>query len=425
MDINLEAEFAVLGSVLQKGELFKELTIQEKHFSTKANKILFKAFEQIDKKGETIDIAMVVMNLGATNLSTIGGKTFLTQLMNSIPSLERFKSYEKYVFDAWKVREARRIQDIDIYDLDDLNKVSDLYADLSLENNDDDYNHTESLKRLYQQIESQDKGLSGIDTGFIDLNRMLDGFQKGDLIISAARPSVGKTAKMLNHAAAHCNNDGVAAIFSLEMSEDSLNKRFLSTLGRIDGHKMKNPKQYFSERDWNNYSNAFGQLSNMNIHIYDKSGQTMQFIRSKVSKLRRKYPGKDILVLIDYLQLIRSPRKYENKNIEIGEITRSAKELAKDMDVPVFLLSQLSRGVESRQDKRPMMSDIRDSGSVEQDADVIEFLYRDDYYSAESEKQNIIEVIIAKQRNGKVGTVEMAFIKEYNLFADLDKRHEA
>lgn len=419
LDATLEAEYGLLGCVLKQGELIKEITLQEKHFSNANNQIIFKTLREIEQANEPIDLVSVVVRLGNTNLSRIGGRKHLSDLINSVARIESYKAYEKFILESWKIREARKIQGIEIHSLDDLAAVVEKYDEIELENNDDDYDHIEAMSQLYQSIEEQEPGLSGIDTGFQDLNRMLDGFQKGDLIISAARPSVGKTAKMLNHAKAHGENGGVSAIFSLEMFKDQLNKRMLSTIGRIDGHKMRNPKQYFNSDDWSRFTNAMGILSNMNMHIYDKAGQTVNEIRSKVSKLRKDYPDKDILVMIDYLQLIRSDRRYENKNIEVGEITRSLKELARDMDVPVYLLSQLSRGVENRQDKRPMMSDIRDSGSVEQDADVIEFLYRDDYYDSSSEKQNIIEVIIAKQRNGKVGTVELAFLKEYNLFADL------
>lgn len=419
MDATLEAEYGLLGCVLKQGELIKEITLQEKHFSNANNQIIFKTLREIEQANEPIDLVSVVVRLGNTNLSRIGGRKHLSDLINSVARIESYKAYEKFILESWKIREARKIQGIEIHSLDDLAAVVEKYDEIELENNNDDYDHIEAMSQLYQSIEEQEPGLSGIDTGFQDLNRMLDGFQKGDLIISAARPSVGKTAKMLNHAKAHGENGGVSAIFSLEMFKDQLNKRMLSTIGRIDGHKMRNPKQYFNADDWSRFTNAMGILSNMNMHIYDKAGQTVNEIRSKVSKLRKDYPDKDILVMIDYLQLIRSDRRYENKNIEVGEITRSLKELARDMDVPVYLLSQLSRGVENRQDKRPMMSDIRDSGSVEQDADVIEFLYRDDYYDSSSEKQNIIEVIIAKQRNGKVGTVELAFLKEYNLFADL------
>lgn len=420
LDVNLEAEHSLLGCILTKGDLIKEIMLEDKHFHEKSNRTLYKVLCQIDKDGDPIDLVTVITKLGHSNLQRIGGKAHLSKLINSVASLEPYKTYEKLILDAWRIREARRIQEIEIHSLDDLSKVMNDYSNLELANNDEDYDHQKALRNLYNQIENQQSGLSGLDTGFRDLNKFLDGFQKGDLIISAARPSVGKTAKMLKHAIAHCRNGGITVIFSLEMGDESLNKRLLSAIGHIDGYKMKNPNEYFNDKDWGNYAKAMGELGNMNLHIYDKSGQTIPYIRSKVKKLRRKYPDVPMLVQIDYLQLIRSGKRTENRNIEVGEITRSLKELAKDMNVPVYLLSQLSRGVESRQDKRPMMSDIRDSGSVEQDADVIEFLYRDDYYNAESENKNIIEVIIAKQRNGPVGTVELAFIKEYNLFVDLD-----
>ena len=276
------------------------------------------------------------------------------------------------------------------------------------------------MVELYQKISDQELGLSGFDTGFRDLNSYLDGFQNKELIISAARPSVGKTAKMLSHAITHCANGGMTAIFSLEMDKESLLKRMISSIGKINGFKMKNPKNYFNNEDWEKFTKAIGILSKMHIHIYDQAGQTVPSIRSRVNHLRRKYPDVPLLVQIDYLQLIRPTGKRETRTIEIGEMTRSLKEMAKDADLPVYLVSQLSRGVESRQDKRPRMSDIRDSGSVEQDADVIEFLYRDDYYDRDASNQNIVDVIIAKHRNGPVGTVKLAYVKEYNLFMDME-----
>jgi len=421
--INLEAEQALLGCILNKGELIKETTLQEKYFFDRSNQILFKTLRKIEQNNEPIDLVTVITTMDQADLLSVGGKPYLAQLIKSIASLEPFKTYEKYIYDAWKLREAKKIQEKEIHSLDDLSHAMNEFAELELVNNDPDYDHAASLQNLYQDIEQQEKGLSGLDTGFRDLNNFLNGFQNGDLIISAARPSVGKTAKMLNHAIHHCAAGGITAMFSLEMGEQSLNKRMLATIGRIDGYKMRNPKQFFDSKDWSKFNTALGELSNMNMHIYDKSGQTVEYIRSKVKQLRRQSPDTPMLVQIDYLQLMRSSKRFENKTIEVGEITRSLKELARDEQVPVYLLSQLSRGVESRQDKRPMMSDIRDSGSVEQDADVIEFLYRDDYYDAESEKQNIIEVIIAKQRNGPVGTVELAFMKEFNLFLDLEMRH--
>lgn len=422
--VNQEAEQSFLGCIIKKGDLIKETAIQDYHFHVDKHRILFKTLREIEQKNEPIDIITIITNIGQ-GLSRIGGKKYLSDLMNSVASLEPFKTYEKYILESWKLREARKIQSKEITSLTDISNAMHELSKLELENAEKKYNHKEALHQLHENILNQKPGLSGIDTGFRDYNRYIDGFQNGDLIVSAARPSVGKTAKMLNHAIKHGENNGLVSIHSLEMGKEALNKRMISTIGRIDGHKMKNPNQYFNSEDWKRYSNALGELSNMNIHIDDTPGQTVSQIRSTVMKLKREYPDTPMLILIDYLQLMRPDRKAENKNVEVGEITRSLKQLAREVNAPVYLLSQLSRGVEQRQNKRPMQSDLRDSGSIEQDADIIEFLYRDDYYNHDSEKQNIIEVIIAKQRNGKVGTVELAFIKEYNLFADLSVQDES
>lgn len=416
---NLEAENLFVGSLLKDGELIKETTLQSKHMHDKFNKNLINVMRDLDKRGEDVDlVAIVVASKGKID------KRRLAELSNSVPSLHNFKMIERNVIESYKLREAKNIQNMEISKISDIESIRSELEQLEVSNNEDEYDHKQAMISLYNNIENQTSGLSGYDTGFRDLNQYLDGFQEKDLIISAARPSTGKTAKMLAHASKHCLNGHVTAIFSLEMGEESLNKRMLSLLGKINGSKMRNPKQYFNEKDWEKLQNAIGILSNMNLYIYDKSGQTASYIRQKIAKLRKEYPDKKILVLIDYLQLMRTDKNYENKNIEVGEITRSLKDLARDYKVPVYLLSQLSRGVESRQDKRPMMSDIRDSGSVEQDADVIEFLYRDDYYDAESENAGIIEVIIAKQRNGPVGTVELAYQKEHNGFYDLERRYD-
>lgn len=419
----LEAENNFIGCILKDGELIKETSLQPEKMACSENRIILDAARQLEKQGDPVDVATLVMTIGADKLQGIGGRKRLTELMNSVPSVATFKVYERYTLEGWKVRKANRLQG-EIRSADGITDLKRELEALDEGNEDEEYDHREALVRLHDKIENQTDGLSGVDTGFRDLNNMTEGYQGGDLIICAARPSVGKTAKMLNVARKHGENGGVPAIFSLEMGEDILNTRMISAIGRIDGHKMRNPKRFFDDDDWSRYTTALGLYGNMNIHIYDKSGQTVSYIRSKCMALKRKYPDKQLLIMIDYLQLIRGEGRSESKNIEVGEISRSLKELARDTDSPVYLLSQLSRGVEQRQDKRPMMSDLRDSGSVEQDADVIEFLYRDDYYDKNSEKKNIIEVIIAKQRNGPVGTVELAYIKEYNLFLDLDHRYD-
>ncbi len=417
--INLEAENMLIGCLLKDGSLINNTNLQPKHLYDPANKKILKTIRELDENNETIDLVSVVVASKGT-----ADKDRLAEFVNSVPSINSFKMLERNVSESYKLREAKRIQSLEINELSDIEAIKNEFEELDIGSENDDYDHKQAIINLYDKIESQTKGLSGYDTGFKDLNRYLDGFQEEDLIISAARPSTGKTAKMLAHASNHCLNHEVAAIFSLEMSAESLNERLISQIGKINGSKMRNPKQYFNNDDWSSFQTALGVVSNMNIYIFDKSGQTPNYIKSKVAQLRKKYPDKKILVMIDYLQLMRTDKRYENKNIEVGEITRSLKEMAKEYKVPVYLLSQLSRGVETRQDKRPMMSDIRDSGSVEQDADVIEFLYRDDYYDGQSDSAGIIEVIIAKQRNGPVGTVELAYIKEHNGFHDLERRYD-
>ena len=422
--VTLEAEQSLIGIILTEPSLIKETILQPNQFYAKENRLIFGALKELDKKGDHIDVVTLLTELG-NKANRIGGRQYLSDLLNSVASVEPFKTYEKHILESWKIRQAKKLQEKEIDSLEDLHEITSEFNELQEIGAENEYNHKQAIIDLYDKIESQDKGMSGIDTGFEDLNRMLDGFQGGDLIISAARPSMGKTAKMLSHALTHCKNGGITVIFSLEMGQEQLNKRLLAMAGKINLHKMRNPKQYFNDKDWNNFSMAMGIVSNLNLHIFDKSGQTVQEIRSQVKKLQRQYPNVPMLIQIDYLQLIRSTGRFESKNIEVGEITRSLKELARETNSPVYLLSQLNRGVESRQDKRPLMSDIRDSGSIEQDADVIEFLYRDNYYNPDSNKQNILEVIIAKQRNGAVGTVELYYQKEFNLFTGLEKNYEA
>lgn len=386
--------------------------------------MIFETLKKLDSKDEPIDVVTIITAIQPENLNKIGGPQKLTMLENVSANIENYKTYENYIIEAWKVREAKRLQETEISSLEDIRSLQEKLAELDEDTTEEEYDHKETLIQLHRDIEKQQDGLSGYDTGYNDLNAYLDGFQEKNLIVVAARPSVGKTALMLNHGERHALNGGVVAIFSLEMAKEELLKRKISSMGKIDGHKMRNPKTYFNADDWTNYQKALATLSHMKIYIYDKSGQTVSYIRSKVRQLRRKYPNEQILVMIDYLQLIRTEERYERKDIEIGEITRSLKELAKEESVPVYLLSQLSRAVTTRQDKRPIMSDIRDSGSVEQDADVIMFLHRDDYYDRDSESNNIIEIIIAKQRNGAVGIIEMLYLKEFNRFVELDKRYD-
>src|SRR5699024_6393222 len=254
------------------------------------------------------------------------------------------------------------------------------------------------------------------------LDRMTSGFQRNDLIIIAARPSMGKTAFALNIAQnVAINSDENVAIISLEMGADQLVQRMLCEEGNINSQRLRTGK--LEQEDWEKLTLAMGSLSHAGVFIDDSPGIRVSDIRSKCRRLKQEY-GLG-MIIIDYLQLIQgNANSQENRQQEVSEMSRSLKGLARELEVPLIALSQLSRGVESRQDKRPMMSDLRESGSIEQDADIVGFLYRDDYYEDDAENSNI-EIILAKQRNGPTGTVELHFAKEYNKFVDLEFHREA
>ena len=418
MQLTIHIERALLKCILDDNSLIDTTNIQPHHFKQLSNQAIFKAMQSLRKQDKDIDIVMLMHQL-YDQLNQIG-----VDSINTLPHVDAdvtsFESYEKAIIEQYTIRKVNELRNKKIESLDDAISVKEQIDKLTNLEEEEEYEHEKSLLELHQKIQSQTKGLSGYDTGFIDLNRYLDGLQKGDLIIIAARPSMGKTAFALNLVGNHCDLGHRSIVFSLEMPTEQLQKRMLSSIGNINGHKMRNPNTYFDAIDWDRYTRSLGIFSRHKLHIDDRAGVTVRDVRHKVKKIKSDYPDDDLLVVIDYLQLMRTVGNYERKDLEVGEITRSLKELAKEEEVPVILLSQLSRGVEQRQDKRPMMSDIRDSGSVEQDADVIMFLYRDDYYNQDSADKDIVEVIIAKQRNGGVGTVDLLFKKEFSKFLNLE-----
>lgn len=271
------------------------------------------------------------------------------------------------------------------------------------------------LEKLYNQ-----KGyITGVETGFTDLDYKTSGFHKSDLIIIAARPAMGKSAFAINlatHAATNSNTPVV--IFNLEMSKEQVANRILCSEAMVDSNKIRTGK--IDDNEWIKLANASGRLAEAPIYIDDTPGISIMEIRARCRKLKLE---RDIgLVVIDYLQLVQgSGKKNASREQEISEISRSLKILAKELDIPVIALSQLSRGAEKRDDKRPMLSDLRESGAIEQDADIVMFLYRDDYYNEDSEKKNIAEVILAKHRGGSTGTVELLWLGNYTKFANIEK----
>jgi replicative DNA helicase len=434
---NIEAEQAVIGAIfLEPSSLItaSEILIPE-DFYRNAHQKIFHVFSKLNDEGKAVDLVTVAEELAASKqLEDVGGISYLSELAGSVPTAANIEYYARIVEEKSLLRRLIRTATniaTDGYARED--EVDELLSEAersimevaNRKNAGAFHNIKDVLVRTYDNIEllhNRKGDITGIPTGFAELDRMTAGFQRNDLIIVAARPSVGKTAFALNIAQNVGTKAGEnVAIFSLEMGAEQLVMRMLCAEGNINAQNLRTGS--LTDEDWRKLTMAMGSLSNTGIFIDDTPGIRINEIRSKCRRLKQEY-GLG-MILIDYLQLIQgSGRSNENRQQEVSEISRSLKQLARELEVPVIALSQLSRGVEQRQDKRPMMSDIRESGSIEQDADIVAFLYRDDYYDKESENKNIIEIIIAKQRNGPVGTVSLAFVKEYNKFVNLERRFD-
>ncbi|RWZ54702.1 replicative DNA helicase [Halobacillus fulvus] len=433
---NIEAEQAVLGAIFLEPEAMSTAAeyLLPEDFYRASHQRIFEVMLTLSDKGEPIDLVTVTTALSNQKvLEEIGGVSYLSDVANSVPTAANISYYTKIVGEKSTlrglIRTATNIVTSGYEEEDNLEDVlnsaeKDILEVAQRKNSGAFKSIKDVLIDVYDNIEqlhNSEGNVTGISTGYRDLDHITSGFQRNDLIIIAARPSMGKTAFALNIAQnVAVKTDENVAIFSLEMGADQLVSRMLCAEGNIDAQRLRTGKM--EAEDWNKLTMAMGSLSNAGIYIDDTPGIRVSEIRSKCRRLKQEH-GLG-MILIDYLQLIQgSANSKENRQQEVSEISRSLKGLARELNVPLIALSQLSRGVESRQDKRPMMSDLRESGSIEQDADIVGFLYRDDYYDQESENQNIIEIIIAKQRNGPVGNVELAFVKEYNKFVDLDHRY--
>lgn len=434
---NIEAEQAVLGAIfLEPSALTQasESLIPEDFYRSSHQKI-FNVMLKLNDSGKAVDLITVTEELSAVKeLEDVGGVSYLSELAGSVPTAANIEYYAKIVEEKSLLRRLIRTATTiaqDGYSREDevdalLSEAEKNIMEVAQRKNAGAFHDIKDvLVKAYDNIEllhNRTEDVTGIPTGFADLDEMTAGFQRNDLIIVAARPSVGKTAFALNIAQnVATKTDENVAIFSLEMGAEQLVMRMLCAEGNINAQNLRTGS--LTDEDWRKLTMAMGSLSNAGIYIDDTPGIKIGEIRSKCRRLKQEQ-GLG-MILIDYLQLIQgSGRSGENRQQEVSEISRELKGLARELEVPVIALSQLSRGVEQRQDKRPMMSDIRESGSIEQDADIVAFLYRDDYYDKESENKNIIEIIIAKQRNGPVGTVSLAFVKEYNKFVNLERRYD-
>ncbi|MBS7344324.1 MAG: replicative DNA helicase [Caryophanon sp.] len=433
---NHEAEQAVIGAIfLDSSTLITASEIlRPDDFYRSAHQKIFETFIRLSDQGKGIDVVTVTEELSSKKeLENVGGVAYIMELANAVPTAANVGHYAKIVEEkallrrlihvATKIVEDGYTREDEVESL--LGEAERKVMEVANRKNVSDFRHIKDvLVNTFdniEQLQGRTGDVTGIPTGFTALDKLTAGFQRNDLIIVAARPSVGKTAFALNVAqnvAVRANEN--VAIFSLEMGAEQLIMRMLCAEGNIDAQNLRTGA--LTPEDWNKLMIAMGTLSDAGIFIDDTPGVRISEIRAKCRRLANEQGGLG-MILIDYLQLIQGNGKAgESRQQEVSEISRSLKALARELKVPVIALSQLSRGVEQRQDKRPMMSDLRESGSIEQDADIVAFLYREDYYNKEegAPDQGLIEIIVAKQRNGPTDTVKLMFKKEYNKFINMD-----
>ena len=429
---NIKAEEAILGSILIDEHLINKVseTLDAKDFYRQSHKTVFNAMVFLNNKNNAIDILTLTEYLNNINkLEEVGGIAFITSLPNKVPSTANINYYVNIVREKSFLRKISYIgENIANWGYNNenntpefiLDKIEEMLSKITKKMvvTKVDNIQSQTLK-AYMDIENiiNNKGnLLGLETGLHDLDNFLQGLKNSDFIILAARPSMGKTAFALNIASyLAIEKDISVAFFSLEMSSSQLIHRIFSSRGLIKMTNLKLGK--LNNEMTQDLINISNKLSRSKLIIQDDIFN-LTVLRSVSRKLKRENDIK--LIIIDYLQLLEGNRR-ENRNLEISEISRGLKILAKELDIPIIALSQLSRSVESRQIKKPMLSDLRESGSLEQDSDIVMFLYREDYYNPETENKNITDVIVAKNRNGPTGTIPVYFHKEYVRFQDLAK----
>lgn len=434
---DIEAEQAVIGCMLTDREAITASieVLKEEDFYREDHKAIYSAMLNLYNRAEPIDLITVKAELESMGkLEQVGGLKYLAELPERVPTTANANKYIHIVEEKAVLRNLIHTAN-EIIDLgyDPTEEVEDIMEgaekkifDLMQDKNQKGYSNIKDvLVDSFTQLEelyNRKQHITGIPSGFTDLDYRTAGFHGSELILIAARPAMGKSAFALNIATnAAVRNNTPVAIFSLEMSKEQMVNRILCSEAMVDSNKVRTGK--LEDEDWGKLAGSIGPLSESNIFIDDTPGISVMEIRAKCRKLKLE---KNIgMVLIDYLQLVQGSNKRNgSREQEISEISRSLKILAKELSVPVIALSQLSRAVEQRPDHRPMLSDLRESGAIEQDADIVMFLYRDDYYNQDSDRKNVAEVIIAKHRGGSTGTVELGWLGSYTKFVNLEKRYD-
>ncbi|MEO8260250.1 MAG: replicative DNA helicase [Acidobacteriota bacterium] len=436
---NLEAERSVLGAILLHNDAFNTAAevIDTEDFYRDAHRRIFDKMVKLIERGGAIDLVTLKEELGRSgDLDEVGGPAYITALVDGVPRSMNIEHYARIVKEKATLRRlifaANKIistayeaeEDADVV-LDEAEraifaiadgKVRDGFVSLRV--------LAQSSMETIEKLHSRKELVTGVATGFTDLDEMTSGLQPSDLIIVAARPSMGKTSLVLNiaqHVATRTAK--TVGVFSLEMSKEQLFLRMLTAEARIDAQRMR--RGFLGEQDWGRLAQAIGTLSEAKIFIDDSPSIGVLEMRAKCRRLAAEHSLD--LVIIDYIQLMQGRGRFENRTLELASISRSMKGLAKELNVPIVVLSQLSRAPESRADHRPQLSDLRESGALEQDADVVIFIYREDLYADKnqpaSDSEGVAELIIGKQRNGPIGVVKLAFIREFTRFENLVQSH--
>jgi replicative DNA helicase len=403
-------------------------SVSAKHFYSEQNQIVFDAMMSLEDENQPVDIITLIDKLrGMQKLDEAGGIIYLTEMNSFAPLVSNISNHCNIVKEKALLREvisvAKTMAD-EAFSEGEFESILDSaekqFFELSRQRDTKSYSIisdvvAETFAQIEENYRTKDQ-VTGLRTGYVDLDDITNGLQPSDLVIIAARPSMGKTALCLNLAQnAALREDASVLFFSLEMASHQLVHRMICSEARVNSQRVR--KGYVEQQEWDKIGKAVATLGEARIYIDDTPGIPILELRSKARRLKSER-GLD-LIIVDYLQLITSPHRSENRQQEIAYITRQLKELARELETPLIALAQLSRQVEQRQDKRPMLSDLRESGEIEQTADVVAFIYREDYYEQDTDRQNIAEILISKQRNGPTGRIELMFNKQFGRFENL------
>ncbi|WP_201319087.1 replicative DNA helicase [Paenibacillus sp. EPM92] len=433
-----EAEMAVLGSILQQPDLIDDCYLEPNEFQKDERHQLVMQFMRYLQEEEGVPLdTMSVAQAAGDKLLKLGGLSYLLELKDSVPSVANFDYYQSIVRQAYVKRKSVGMmgmlqdlgmrQEMDAKEL--VGKAQEAFeelAELTVTEQNDVVKMSAILKDHHKTIRERatKQGITGAKTASKDLDALTGGHQDGDLEIIGARPSIGKTAYVVNDMVETARGGRPAVLFSLEMKADQIAERFICTLGNLDNTKLRTG--HLSDTDWERWSNAMEELDRLPIYIDDTPGMTLQQIKAKVKRLKKQHPR--IVVYIDFLQLVQPGRRFTKEHEGVAFVSKGLKQIARQFECPVIAISAVGRKCEERQDKRPMMSDLRESGSIESDADIVIFLYRDDYYNPNSDKKadnglSVMELIVAKGRNVGTGTIEVGFNKKTGRILNLDRKH--